>query len=110
MQGEKIVIVRYLERVVSDTLIQWRRTKSVPHTPESMPLTLGDPKLQDSSYGIAMCSSNRRKSTAALVAVLNGIGLILAASPATFPFLMSTSDWTWESILRMHRLYDVSRS
>ena len=100
--GESVITVNYLERAVSPTSIEWRCIKSVPHTPESMPLTsedggrrLRNQELQDSSYAIAMCTLDRHKNTAALAAILYAIGLMTSACIASFPVLISASNWTW---------------
>ena len=102
--NEKITDVHYLERSISDRSVQWNLVKTVPHTRESMPLIAGhgsrpvrDRRTHDAPFGIAMCTLEKGKGTAALTFGWCIISLVLATSLSSFSILFCSSRLTWTS-------------
>ena len=100
--GEKVVKVNYLEREAADGGVIWKIIKTVSHTEESMPLTVGsgrralqDRRTYDTSYSLAMCSLARTHKTAFFSFGMCSLALCVAASIASFPVLLCSSKESW---------------
>ena len=100
--GEKIVNVHYLERTISESSVQWKIVKTVPHTQESMPLIAGggkralrDRRAYNASFGIAMCSLVRSGSTARIAFGACVLCLALTTSLSSFILLLLAGPWAW---------------
>ena len=100
--SERIIEVHYLERTITESYVEWKVVKTIPHTQESMPLIAGggkralrDRRAYDPSFSIAMCSLVRRGSTARLALGMCGLCLMLTGSLSSFMVLMFPAPWTW---------------
>ena len=101
-QSEKVVNVHYLERTVSESFVQWRIVKTVPHTHESMPLIAGggkracrDRRAYSPSFSIAMCSLVRSGSTARIAFGSCVLCLVLTTSLSSLIILLLPGPWVW---------------
>ena len=95
----------YLERTITESSVEWKVVKTIPHTQESMPLIAGggkralrDRRAYDPSFSIAMCSLVRSGSTANLAFGTCGICFMLTASVSSFIILMFAAPWTWARV------------
>ena len=82
--------------------VQWKLVKTVHHTQESMPLIMEkrivstrDKRPNNGSFGIGMCKMPKSRGSALLAIILFTCCLAVAASLASFPVLIFTSEWTW---------------
>ena len=100
--GERIVNVHYSERTVSESSVEWKIVKTVPHTRESMPLIAGggkrplrDRRAYNASFGIAMCSVMRSGSTARIAFGTCVLCLALTTSVSSLIILLLAAPWVW---------------
>lgn len=105
-QSERIIEVHYLERMITESSVEWKVVKTVSHTQESMPLIAGggkralrDRRAYDPAFSIAMCSLARSGATAKLAFGMCGLCLMLTASVSSFMVLMFAAPWTWARFL-----------
>ena len=101
-RSERIVDVHYLERTISESSVQWKIVKTVPHTQESMPLIAGggkralrDRRAYNPSFSIAMCSLVRSGSTARIAFGTCVLCLALTTSLSSLIILLLTGPWVW---------------
>lgn len=103
--NEKLTKVKYLQRHDLGDYIRWDIVKSVEHTKESMPLTIGagqralkDRRAFDTSYSVAMCTLARTRETSYFAFGMCAIALASAAGIASFPVLTFSTHRTWTRI------------
>ena len=101
-RSERIVNVHYLERTISESFVQWKVVKTVPHTHESMPLIAGggkralrDRRAYNPSFSIAMCSLVRSGSTAKIAFGACVLCLALTTSISSSIILLLAGPWVW---------------
>ena len=101
-RSERIVNVHYLERTVSESSVQWKVVKTVPHTHESMPLIAGggkralrDRRAYNPSFSIAMCSLATSGSTARIAFGACVLCLALTTSMSSLIILLLPGPWVW---------------
>lgn len=101
-QSERIIEVHYLERTITESSVEWKLVKAIPHTQESMPLIAGggkralrDRRAYDASFSIAMYSLARSGSTTRMAFVMCGLCLTFTASISSFTVLMLATPWAW---------------
>ena len=101
-RSERIVNVYYLERTISESSVQWKVVKTVPHTHESMPLIAGggkralrDRRAYNPSFSIAMCSLVRSGSTAKITFGTCVLCLALTSSISSLVTLLLAGPWIW---------------
>ena len=105
LANEKLTEVKYLQRHDLGGYIRWDIVKSVEHTKESMPLTIGagqralkDRRAFDTSYSVAMCTLARTRETSYFAFGMCAIALASAAGIASFPVLTFSTHRTWTHI------------
>ncbi|KAL8793659.1 MAG: hypothetical protein Q9195_003708 [Heterodermia aff. obscurata] len=103
--NERLTEVKYLQRRDLNGFTRWDIVKSVAHTKESMPLTIGagqrakeDRRAFDRSYSVAMCTLARTRETSYFAFAMCAVALASAAGIASFPVLLFSSHRTWTRI------------
>ena len=103
--NERLTKVKYLQRHDLGGYIRWDIVKSVEHTKESMPLTIGagqralkDRRAFDTSYSVAMCTLARTRETSYFAFCMCAVALASAAGIASSPILIFSTYQTWTRI------------
>ena len=101
-QSERIVEVHYLERTITESLVQWKTVKTVPHTQESMPLIAGggkralrDRRAHNDSFSIATCSLVRSGSTARMALGTCILCSAFTTSLSSLMVVLLAGPWVW---------------
>ena len=101
-RSERIVKVHYLTRTTSESSVQWKVVKTVPHTHESMPLIAGggkralrDRRAYNPCFSIAMCSLARSGSTARIALGACVLCSALTTSMSSLIILLLAGPWAW---------------